>query len=571
MLLSAIQERPPITEHIRGLIKTATDDEKFRSLEYAINNKSKALLRLLVKNGIDINLQDFAGQTVLHKCILSNNLAFAQETVALGAREETKDFSYETPLNIALREKNTEAIRFLLGKPNLPLSEIKQMPGYGVIDDVNYAQNEINNKLIDFLVFQGKSEKEARTIFLDNEGNCNGWSFLVQYYIGLESEEEFYDILKCISRWDPKKQPDPFDVRLSDFKDVPEKLVKKYRSLGKLMNFTINDLAWFQHAQILASETNIKQQERMKQWPAIIGPHEKIELKNIFNLSGKSCSTVEDIKTQLEFARRWPNSWIDIDVYREKGDPHKQKGHTISVYITPSGKFKFYDSNRKKRLPEIESAETVSNMIKYCLREATIVSNFNLYRFYPKTEQIPEVVAPEQQVADDQYANEKSLALLSNLAVSGEIDLVKHVLQHGGLQLVTAKNRELINYLSRLAIIKNDPELKTLLEDHGIAFTNKMFEDSATIALSQCEVKSFIDIVKANGELKSALIDKRNEDEFAALHLAVEQNELPDVIDLLRLGADKELKRDHETPLYMAVRLEQLKIAKLLIQNQADI
>ncbi|MGD9590936.1 MAG: ankyrin repeat domain-containing protein, partial [Candidatus Berkiella sp.] len=39
----------------------------------------------------------------------------------------------------------------------------------------------------------------------------------------------------------------------------------------------------------------------------------------------------------------------------------------------------------------------------------------------------------------------------------------------------------------------------------------------------------------------------------------------------LRLGADKELKRDHETPLYMAVSRGQLKIAKLLIQNQADI
>lgn len=576
MLLAAIQETPLIPEYVSELLKTASEEDKRNSLDYALRNKNRALLGLLIRQGVKIDIPDYAGQTVLHQAVQMGNIDFVKKVIELGADKAVRDYSYEKPLDIALRERNIEIVKVLLGEPNLKTEDIKKMPGYGVQSTISYAQSGINEKLIKFLVKQGINENEAESLFLGKGGNCNGWSFLAQYYIGLDSvgtdnEEEFYDILKCISRWDPAKQPEPFDVLLADYKDISPKIAKKYRTLGKLMKFTINDLAWFQHVRALTNETGITQQQRIHQWKAIKRLDEKIELKQIFSASNPTENEKKDVKELLEYARRWPGSWIDIALHDKSNPNDINKWHVISITVTGSGKFKYYDSNRKKRLPEIASAEVISTYITTALQKGTDITYFDLYRFYPSTQNIPDIVEPQIAVPADRYADQMSLGLLKTFANSGEINHVKRLLKEGGESLLGKRDEGLITSLSRLAVIKNDEELKAMLKNYKVQLTDQVYMDSASIALSRAEVKSFVEILGEKGELKAEIVNKRNIDDFAAIHLAIEQDDKQSVIDLIRLGANIELAKDHETPLFQAARLGNKSIAKLLIRNNANL
>ncbi len=568
MLLSAIQERPVDIEHVKRLIPSASEEEKRKSLEYAILIENRTLLRFLSQNGIDINSPDFAGYTPLHHAVLQGKTSVVKKILELGGDPSIRDYQFESPADIALRNKNLDMIRIFEAKPTLSYEQAKMIPGFGVKDEINYSQNVLNEKLIKFLVSHGLSEKEARALFLSKDGNCNGWAFLVQYYIGLESEEEFYDILKCISRWDPEKQSEPYDVLLSDIKDISPKIATKYRTLGKLLNLTANDLAWFQQTHALSTETTLKQHERIKQWEAIKRPDEKIQLKDVFSIKGPSIEK-NDIKEMLELAKRWPNSWIDIGIHT-KADVHHIEGHAISIYVTPSGKFKFYDSNRKKRLPEIASTELISNYIMNALRQESVVTGFDLYRFYPKDQPIPEKVEPNIDAAETQYANEAGKVLLRNAAVSGQTVLVKRLLKEGGMHFVTSKDPAVLNALSRLAMVKQDKEINDILKNNGVTFGTKVYADAAKMALAQGEIRSLVRIFES-GELKKADINIRDDDDLAALHKAISEGDKDSVKDLLRLEADKELKHNHETPLFQAARLGQESIVKQLIKYKADI
>ncbi len=566
MLLAAIQESAVDLDFIKGLIKTASEEDKRSCLDYLVRNKKISLLKRLVKIGLDINQPDFAGQTALHSAVLGGNADMVNNVLEAGADPNIKDFEFESPVDIAFREKLTAVLQVLLKEQNLTADQIKKHPSYGKIESVSYAQNHINENLITFLRSYGNIEKE-QPIFVGKDGNCNGWAFLFQYYLALDSEEEFWDILKCISLWDPKKS-EPYDVLLKDIKGISPKLAEKYRSLGKLMFYTINDLVWFQHGRALSSETGLQQEKRVVQWEAIKRPDEKIQLKNIFNIKAPSIEKNE-IQTMLDYAKRWPGSWIDIGIYA-KADIHQIEGHAISIYVTPSGKFKFYDSNRKKRLPEIASSNIVSNFIMSALRKESVISNFNLYRFYPADENVPEIVAPSIAVEPDHYKTNNGKDLLIFAAMSGEIDLVKNLLNEGAIEFLINNDEKVFYHLSRLAIFKDDAYLKSLCTKYGMEFTPKIYQDTARRALAQGEVKALIGILQS-GELKAGTIDSRNEDDLAALHLAVYKNDRESVNDLLRLGANKELRYDHETPLFQAARLGHKAIAKTLIRNQANI
>ncbi len=583
MLLAALLVRPVDTDEIKRLIPGTTDEDKRKSLDYAITNDSLVLLRILTQGGIDINAPDFAGYTPLHQAVLHGKTKLVAKILELGGDPKRRDYQFETPVDIALKYKKIDIIRILENKPDLSLEEAKKIPGYGVKEDVDYSQNMLNNKLITFLNQRSKielkeaqkhqksketkdqQEIETRELFVNKEGNCNGWAFLDQYYIGLDSEDEFYDILKCISRWDPVKQPEPYDVMLSDIKDISPKIATKYRTLGKLLSLTVNDLVWFQQAELLASQTTLKQHERIKQWEAIKRRDEKIELKEIFSLKNPNFEEV-GIKEMLEFARRWPNSWIDIGI-RGKSD---NKGHAISVYVTSTGKFKFYDSNRRKRLPEIESAEIVGNFIMGALRKESVITGFDLYRFYPSNQPIPKVVEPTVLVDEGRYSNDSGKYLLNDFAASGQIDLVKKILKEGGLHFIKTKDKQIVTVLSRLAMVKQDNELQLTLNQNGIEFDPKIYADSAKIALAQGEIKSLVKIFEI-GEIKKDALNNRDDDDLAALHIAISQGDRDSVKDLLRLGADKELLHNHETPLYQAARLGQHKIVSKLLKNKTNI
>lgn len=577
MLLGAIQEKPVDLEYVKGLIKTASDEDKSKSMAYAIQLDNPTLLRHLAQNGIDIRSRDFAGFTALHLAVTSGKINATKKLIELGADPEVRDYQFDRPIDIALRDKNLNMIRILLNKPNLTPSEAKLIPGFGKLQsEVDYSQARINANLSKFLDYEGRKEGKAREHFLNDGGNCNGWSFLLQYYIGIGSEEEFWEILECISNWDPLRQPEPYDVRLSDLKGVSPKLAEKYRTLGKLMRYTLNDLAWFQQPKNLSIDTNIKQNERIRQWQIIKGAKEKVELKEIFSLKSPR-SELGEIQETLELARRWPNSWIDIGIF-PKDDVHRTKGHAISIYITPAGEFVLYDSNRKKRFPATQNSAHIANFIMVALRKDTIIADFDLYRFYPTTEPVPEKSPPTIPVPSNHYNNEMGKRLLLsavNSALMGtdaELDLVKSILKDGGSDLLVESNNNLITQLSKLALLKEDKELRQILSTKGIELSNNIYNATAKIALEQGEINAFVRICSnARKNSINVNVDNRNLDDYAAIHIAINNNDKRHVKDLLQLGIDKEATFDHETPVYQAARLGHTAIVKTLARNGCDL
>jgi len=105
-------------------------DNEFTALSYTINRSNKTILRKLIKNGANPNLQDYYGNMSLHYCIMDNNIGIFYELV------ESKyiDINYnlyntesKLPIHIVLQENPDNIIdylKILLPKSNLNFQDV---------------------------------------------------------------------------------------------------------------------------------------------------------------------------------------------------------------------------------------------------------------------------------------------------------------------------------------------------------------------------------------------------------------------------------------------------------------
>jgi cytohesin len=97
-----------------NIVKLLSGEEKLFNLLYQ-NIVSLQDLLQLIRQGIDINAKNLAGQTPLHYAIQLNNFDAAKNLIALGADVHSIDSNGNTPLHLAVIQGNVEIVNLLLG------------------------------------------------------------------------------------------------------------------------------------------------------------------------------------------------------------------------------------------------------------------------------------------------------------------------------------------------------------------------------------------------------------------------------------------------------------------------
>lgn len=239
--------------------------------------------------------------------------------------------------------------------------------------EIKIAQKVINNQLRKYM--HTVSDTVKRSSLLTNGGNCNGWSFLYQYYLSKHAEFEFFEILRLIALWDGEKRS--LNQSLKHYSWVSKHIKKKYKTLAELFEYTINDVLWFQHSGKLRKKLNspITQKGRNRQWEII--HDDDLSFKTLFeNKKLQRTISKEDLVKLLESCANCKDSWLDIG-YKREG---MRAGHAISVYMNDEGKFKYFNPNNAYNLKTAISAKQVAQYI-FGNKPSIQLRTFNMHRF----------------------------------------------------------------------------------------------------------------------------------------------------------------------------------------------
>ncbi len=104
-----------VTKYLQrnSLLAHIKNDKNQTPLHYAMDQENPDIVKFLVKEGANINAQDFLGRTPLHYVIKGNDLEKAKLLIAHGAVINVKDNDGQTPLHYAL-EANPKMAKILV-------------------------------------------------------------------------------------------------------------------------------------------------------------------------------------------------------------------------------------------------------------------------------------------------------------------------------------------------------------------------------------------------------------------------------------------------------------------------
>lgn len=236
---------------------------------------------------------------------------------------------------------------------------------------LSVSQGNMYRKFDSYLFQMGLQEKKPRASFLNEGGDCNGWSLLFAYYQNTKHPGEFSALLQYIANWDGKLDT------LKKGTGMPEILRKNYKNGIELFESTINDVTWFAQTNTGALKGDIYgQRDRVAQWDMVKAKN--IELTPVYSLN---LSKEKSLSSFLKVASKWKDTWIDISVNGKSGG-----GHALAVYITAQGKFIYYDCNEKALATETASSDQVARAILMSLGPGTRIEDFTCYKFHDKSQ-----------------------------------------------------------------------------------------------------------------------------------------------------------------------------------------
>lgn len=320
-------------------------------LHLAIYYHSTKMTQLLIEaNDFDPSLKTVYDQNLLHCAINYSStecLKLLLDHPQCHTLLNEKNIFGETPLQIALRNKNDEIITLLMyyttgkiiSKDFIPLLE-----GYGQDKRIRIDQIQICEKIKQYILKKVPIEELNQFMPCHDMGHCAGLSFLFIYYASQGSIEEFYESLEKISTWDGTittlKQPysEPFGSG-------------KYGSLEELMEQWTNDILFFQNLDNFGDSIN--QFHPTHQYKvARKNPH-----SNLIHFIHENC--------ELEELFTWDHSFIWIKILQKE----KMVGHKVALAILENNTHFFYDPNLLYRtLPFFslkEAAESIKRAIEY--------------------------------------------------------------------------------------------------------------------------------------------------------------------------------------------------------------
>lgn len=277
-----------------------------------------------------------------------------------------------------------------------------------------------NRKLINKIVQKYQCNSSPNLSFIDDKGNCNGWSFLYPYYVSTGREREFNVLRKYVSKWK------------GDFKfeELPIELRSRYQNGNDVFQQLINDLVWFQHSPVKLQaiygndeKRKLTQDDRKRQYSMLKLPGLAITDLCFFGDRVGAPRTIPNqnaIKV-MEFYAQWPDSWIDITI-------DIRGPHAVSAYITKEGKFKYFDSNNNSlKVKELSASECVAAMVAeyapYNIEPK--IQDINLHKFHGPA--VKDVLKNHRSF--DSYDHEMAKMLLKSAFQLGQIEFAELLLR----------------------------------------------------------------------------------------------------------------------------------------------
>lgn len=327
-----------------------------------------------------IKTDDIEG-TVLHLAAMSKNAEILQtllEDKRIRNLMNKKDTYGRTALDIAVENGFDEGIRLLSNSDIAP----NEYEGYGA-NMIDFSQEVLNEKLAKFL----KILNIKSSMIIDERGNCNGWSFLYQIYLTAGKENIFFDMISALEEWDG-------NLESLEEGDLPESLAEIYANKKDLFTHLVNDLAILQFRTPGTNELALRgwtQSSRLEQFELIKDLKLNRQMRDVFNATRLKITESQFVE-YLQFLSKYPGMSIDIS----------GSSHIVSMYVTPEGTFKYFDSNRKNLVTEFDTAEALAeHMIKFMLKPFGDFKNgllqiqgLHAYKFYNSEDEIPEMEVP---------------------------------------------------------------------------------------------------------------------------------------------------------------------------------
>lgn len=471
-------------------------------------------------------------------------------------------------------------------------------------DDIN--QSILNDVLSEYL----KSKGRDPSIILDTGGQCNGWVFLYQILRTQGKENEFFEMLNEIAacRWNVKKIK---DGHLSS-----SCLREKYHSMEDLLEYTINQLVLFQATSDMYRQLSLGwfQHQREKQYDLVGDAALGRQLQSIYQIN-KMPYHLSSLTEMLELITSMPGTSVDLGI-----SPTIGFGHAVTIYVTPEGKFDYYDPNNGSKLRSFSSAHElallIQNSVANSLRakfkaknpnideEVQLHYDLHIYKFYNKNEKIPQFfqstknISPSLNESVNRY-NPLHLAVFENNIqkfkeiVSHDPSLLKKKNVFGETPLLLAcklKNEKLIDailYEAKKANIdiqidQSDMDINEFLNDDQLKIVSRLMHQGyitphgfdkngfhlAPFLLLHDEEEG----VKKIAELKLNLNQKDKNGIPLLIHLALHDYKNANNFKQLLAQSDCDLNErlNEMTALMFAAKSGNTDVVKILLEMGAD-
>ncbi|MBN9288572.1 MAG: hypothetical protein BGO43_03330 [Gammaproteobacteria bacterium 39-13] len=515
------------------------------------------MVKFFIEEGIKLDTKDKSGMTALHIASVYGFPDVAEMLISHGASVDEYDFMGAKPIDYALSNKD-EKMLVALGAN---VEEVKKSKEFGK-PYVN--QDLLNKKLGGYCLAKGWVKNGEKHPFLDERGNCNGWTFLRGYYSGIGHLQEFEDIRQFVANWDGQLDSllgnDSMSELLKNKRYPNGKLM--YPNGEKLLELLVNDLSIFQNtSEKFKTIVEAEQSDRKKLWDVV--HDDKTQFSTLLFADNidlpDNLNTIYDL---LNLAAELPNTWIDISLIPTKTSEH---GHSIGFDVESKGQLNYFDSNFNFEMNGRYSLDQIAIFMQNALRQNMSIRWFSIYQFFRDEKQDKKgEKASTATLLQAMFKSDTGRFLLYHLLKQKEVSEAKLILPKGmDLNLVDLNGNTAIHHVAKAG---NLPLAIELIKEYKADVNAQMKDGKAVLhqVVEQGDVKAVEELIK-NG----AIIDLADIKGCTPLHLAVMKKDKIIVNKLLELGAKQHPNKAMQTPLDLAKSLGDKEIITLLSLPQS--
>lgn len=343
-------------------------------------------LWLLDKPQIDPMITDYYGRTALHLAAEIGDIEVVRKLLSHPKGQECltiRDHNHYSPLDLALMAKQDQIIPLLdpEGKIQDPIAH----PLYGKpFTAIN--QTVIIKQFERYLEVQGRNVTDT---LLNKVGECNGLSFLHNYYTSMGREDAFFKVLETFVLWNGS-----------------EKSLRDPENLEDLFEQWMNDIFFVQSPNKILPK--ILQSDRVSQYSIIQPSDQKIVVASQTEVHPFR-GNLETLVNLFAILQNYKKGWC----FNLSTPELTQEGHTISCTIDLEGKFHIYDPNGFSRQSPTEDPRICAKILQdmlfsiYSMRSYLDSKDeplaFNLYSYLIGT---PEEIKNRQDSAHQTDPNQ---------------------------------------------------------------------------------------------------------------------------------------------------------------------